>query len=1065
MEEKSYSIQIMRKMADGSGSKINAKEVLIVCNNKKEIWVSPGYRTRTTVKVKKWDELKSVIIFDYGNEGRRYDVSVSDSVIRTLKANPRDNDYGYSDILYLSDSRRIMRLEFYAEVYENSSTKKVVPTYGSVDYQIDYKDKGELKKIPGKTSPVDELTYNHTYTEKVPIIFGTNYRIYLRNGSKLINPYLKGQNSAKPLILKIPNKAELAKDSWKKQAYTYIKRYQLQTFLQFRVKRSDRKSVQNVKIQLLSHANKVVKTLTVRADGLTDKIASDYKRNVKVLLDGKHIPNAKLMNRRADKEATPRVEDYIYNIVIPISTATTVPSASKSKNEVTLAAKTDLPIVFDLETQELILLQPKDLLKLKKEGSQLSKLIEECHTKRRELSKCLEPSSDTTVQNIIDLEREIREKEDLVKSKLNKDLKQKADIKEIYTTQRYIENGKTKIKLDRYHLNRNNYKQYYENRVNKDATKIDIRSSKRNGPLESHPKNLDKNALFKSLTELKGKASFTNYGKLVIKDADYLNELLGLSVNELSKKIIESEEYDVNISAQWLRAVGGSSYGVTGKFDPKNGNISAEAGFDVSKKFVLCEANINTRRAVPCLEGWQLMFNHPATGEVDLGAIRFIVQCDLYGFAGAKIGAAGAVAVHVKGNRQVIEATSKETSLSASDMFGSVGTVNKPKFDPLLDAEKFDDAPVKAGADIGINAFAGVEAGITPGGSIEWLNPNTKKFKAFATVSATAAGSFGIGVAACLVIQYESGKFMVKTKAALCYGIGAKGEASFSVNAKLILEFIAWVHHQLLQAQFRMLSYIAEGAFGQLSQLMVLMIGSDNPVSEILNNIQEGFTRFNTSLKQAQKRTELAKAIVFKRDSDWLKFATPETKGILLYNLTRHGPTDKLIVELDEATINREYIDIDFLPKRKEAIIAIFETVKIKNEWLNVLQHMHPLGEKSKLGINEGDIIRFLNYGMLMANEKSVLNHVNSGSNRKIKTGSRYVDLYLEMRRKVQPQSEYPKGTEIVKNTDPRYDIYIKHGNTNQYIAATNPEQYDPAGFGDNTSNPMLGNNNDIYQA
>ncbi|NRD71546.1 MULTISPECIES: hypothetical protein [Psychrobacter] len=45
----------------------------------------------------------------------------------------------------------------------------------------------------------------------------------------------------------------------------------------------------------------------------------------------------------------------------------------------------------------------------------------------------------------------------------------------------------------------------------------------------------------------------------------------------------------------------------------------------------------------------------------------------------------------------------------------------------------------------------------------------------------------------------------------------------------------------------------------------------------------------------------------------------------------------------------------------------------------------------------------------------------------------------------------YPDGIEVVKNTSPKYDIYIKHGQFNNYehFMAKNPEQYDPAGFED----------------
>ena len=44
-----------------------------------------------------------------------------------------------------------------------------------------------------------------------------------------------------------------------------------------------------------------------------------------------------------------------------------------------------------------------------------------------------------------------------------------------------------------------------------------------------------------------------------------------------------------------------------------------------------------------------------------------------------------------------------------------------------------------------IDAFAGVEAGITPGGQLQWLPPTEKEFVSFAEVSLSLSGTTGLG--------------------------------------------------------------------------------------------------------------------------------------------------------------------------------------------------------------------------------------------------------------------------------------------------------------------------------
>ena len=67
------------------------------------------------------------------------------------------------------------------------------------------------------------------------------------------------------------------------------------------------------------------------------------------------------------------------------------------------------------------------------------------------------------------------------------------------------------------------------------------------------------------------------------------------------------------------------------------------------------------------------------------------------------------------------------------------------------------------------------------------------------------------------------------------------------------------------------------------------------------------------------------------------------------------------------------------------------------------------------------------------------------------------------MSQKVKPS--YPKGIQVVKNTDAKYDIYSKQGDYTSptFYAATNPDQYDHSAFVDFKDMKSIKQNDDNY--
>lgn len=82
-------------------------------------------------------------------------------------------------------------------------------------------------------------------------------------------------------------------------------------------------------------------------------------------------------------------------------------------------------------------------------------------------------------------------------------------------------------------------------------------------------------------------------------------------------------------------------------------------------------------------------------------------------------------------------------------------------------------------------------------------------------------------------------------------------------------------------------------------------------------------------------------------------------------------------------------------------------------------------GLRSKIptGKNEGDVIRFLNNGVSLAEDlPSLMLDVNQRKEVK-ETGNAHLDAYLKMRNKV--RNDFPKGYTVVRLDTPHLDIVL----------------------------------------
>lgn len=708
---------------------------------------------------------------------------------------------------------------------------------------------------------------------------------------------------------------------------------------------------------------------------------------------------------------------------VPFKTviAMTAPAADHQAH---VAGKTSAPILISPHDQELIMVPQSDFDEFEEMSGRLEKIMEASHLAKLDLSRALDSQSKADIEAA---EKALKLAESKVKSELNKNFSKLADLKEVVTLETYNKGkssatGAGQMGLRRRYLKTDRYLELKNKRINKTEYKITIKNNPKylGAATETKtikPETLDVEALKKSFGKISMSLKSNKESKV---DPKVLN-LIDMAGNEYSGSLLKSETYDVDANAQWLRLVGGA--GASSEIDWSKRKAQLQG--NLQGKFVLCEGKVSAQWAAPSLKGWMM-----SLADEDLGAVRFVIKCELYGFAGAKITATGTVGITLEGGKQVVKAIRPSETDKLSKSFDAKSRL--PKFDP---AGPYEKTPSDLnGVKVEIDAFAGVEAGLTPSGSIQWLPPQQKEFVGFAEISATVAVSAGAGAGAQLAIYLENGKFRVRASARLCWGVGCKGAVEFTVNADKVMEFAKWVAYQLLNSGFKQLVYFAEDAFRALSQLLLMCVVEGSPgAARIKQMTAEVDAAFIATLKQfEQAKTRQAMVDNINRTPHWLTYATPETRGMLLYQITRHGlPShgrDIPSANLSEGT----WFDpeIHYLPTHKQAVCNIMATVQTAACWDNVMQHLTARGSMSSenSGRNEGNVLRFLNDGISLANLPSAFERLNrtmpsieAESDRK-GSGNKYLDQYLKMRGKL--LDKFPKGYQIVRTDTPQFEMY-----------------------------------------
>ena len=684
-------------------------------------------------------------------------------------------------------------------------------------------------------------------------------------------------------------------------------------------------------------------------------------------------------------------------------------TAPNIQNTTILAGKQNIPIIVDPVTKEIYVLSSQDFKDFLEISGSLTNAMKNVHERREKVNTLMALEAKTPEQ-IREAERNLGiAQEDAIKT-LNQRFKNQADIREVIAFEMFTtSDGQQKLNAVRKYTSESQHIKNKNNRLNKfeyslkyqvpwSSSTNTAKTGHKDGSLmtidgEKFKENFSKTVkdIHTELYKTKGEKSIT-----LVPDP----KLFGITATELVESYQTSDSSTVDVQAQWLRLIAGTGYDGTVKWGAKGFQASGSAY--AQAKMVLLEGKKKWLWAYPSLQGWVIQVDN-----VPLGAIRFICGAEIYGFSGAVFAASAAFAVTVSndGTKQMLTSMKREPGATLSNSLNAskraVLNIQKGGMDDKVSEENNFNA--------GINAFAGIQANITPFGGLQWLDPeNPRDFSDLAKISPTLGLSAGIGASANFQLYFANGAFRFKASVAACYGVGGKGALEFVVDFNKMDQLIKFIAYQLTYISFKKLVYMLHDDFILLHKIsMMLPFEKDNSFIQSIAAIERKFDIFKSKMQIAEQRIAMCRKINAKEQ--WLKYLSPESRGCFLYHITRHG----FLTRINDPTETEGWrffgTDKEYdLPEHKQAVLNLFKSATVVSHWTNTLQHMSSNGEVSGKSIaeNESELLDFLNLGRSMSGILPLadLSEIKRGINQDhnfpsgYSSGNKYIDEYLKMR-------------------------------------------------------------------
>ncbi|MDT8702897.1 ATPase [Kluyvera ascorbata] len=645
---------------------------------------------------------------------------------------------------------------------------------------------------------------------------------------------------------------------------------------------------------------------------------------------------------------------------------------NKKDNNAVDVMHESVDIYFCTGTQELILLTPQAASALDRHAGQLMTVVNDYHTATLAYSAAVQDygthasdiseSAGLAVKEaaVTDAENTLQQKREAMQTLLGDFAAEGAgyeEVTELIPVHRAKRNGTRSGPGKRYSYAKKGYIDKLGTGVRhrvklKAADKASAKESIFTRNKQGDIKGINTTALKKQLTELN-----TSAEGIKLFSADDLisidTTLCGWADSWNASLSVEKEmgeHVDISAGAQFLRF--SSNLGASGTWEPWKGEVAVKAEF--KSALTLASGAAMANYYIPDRIGWMLKWQAQGRPKpVDMGLLRVRLGISLIGFAGAS--------AQLEGQLQV-------TTVGANQMVIGNRQGQLPRFhERRVTGAQFHNAREKNedGVKVSGEIFGGAKAELKLTGAIQWLQPPimtahqgktgddakaAAKYVDFCSISESLVGMAGAGIGGVFQCDFINGRFCFSIAASLCVGVGAKGSFEAAVDYDKLSDFAGWLVYQLYGLDYGFFEVVAERAFTAFSQISVLMFSDiKNSIESGLENLTETaisigitFTKFVKSAElgigASKKRNQLALNVI--HNSNRLLEFTPESKGILLYLLTRHGVWDHLDIN------NRgDRIIPDIYHDRKQAVLVVLHSIQTQREWFQVFSHNNATGD------------------------------------------------------------------------------------------------------------------------
>ncbi len=434
---------------------------------------------------------------------------------------------------------------------------------------------------------------------------------------------------------------------------------------------------------------------------------------------------------------------------------------------------------------------------------------------------------------------------------------------------------------------------------------------------------------------------------------------------------------DISAQAQLMRYSHGG--GASAEYNPSEKKL--EGKIEGHASFALGEAKAEMALYLPDRLGVSLLFPAkkvtPQTpdGVCNMGALRFAMKLVLSGSVGASAAIELGVTVDWSGEMgKGYGIKGRPATLTAPPLPGQQQVNLKTSTIP----------EAQGGGEIGV--FVGAQAGGNISGAIEWFDPHPddtpvaigvekdnkpivnkeKKFAAIAKLEAGMTVQAGAGGSGVFYITYIQGRFRIYCKAALCWGVGAKGEVGFEVDGSSFAAFMKSFMLMLRNVDYQKLEQMMAGdAFRSLCAIPIIMAAQGiQAIDAMYIDVTRVLVNLSNQISDEGKRIDLMYSIL--SNPDQLKYTPPETKGAVIATLIDQNWVDWL----DPRNQNNDFFSVNSwklcpLKRRKQAVFMALKWVQSQADYNNVMQHLtlSPGEKKGNKELNEKDVIKFLGIG------------------------------------------------------------------------------------------------------